>query len=79
MSRKTLRGVCTTGEVAELCQVSLTTVIKWINTGLLPSYRIPPQNKHRRIRLKDVEAFALQYGIPLGEGPRLKVFTGDEQ
>lgn len=77
MSNKTQRSVCTTGEVAELCQVSIQTVIRWCKEGLLPSYTLPPQNKHRRIRMKDIEAFCLKYNIPLGDGPRLKVFTGD--
>lgn len=45
-----------TGEVADLLGVSLDTVARWANQGLIPCVRTP--GKWRRFRPEDVDAFA---------------------
>lgn len=45
----------TTGAVARLFAVTPSTVVRWADAGLLPSFTTP--SGHRRFRLEDVEAF----------------------
>lgn len=43
------------GQVADLFNVSIQTVAKWADDGLLPSFRTP--GGQRRFRREDVEEF----------------------
>jgi excisionase family DNA binding protein len=47
-------GPLTTGDVAVIFGVTLTTVKRWAEDGRLPSFRTP--GRHYRFRLEDVEA-----------------------
>jgi len=49
-----LSGPLTTGDVAVIFGVTLTTVKRWAEDGRLPSFRTP--GGHYRFRPEDVEA-----------------------
>lgn len=57
----------TSGEVADHCGVNLRTVIRWIDKGHLPAYKLPGRGNNR-IRLVDFLNFASRHGIPLSQG-----------
>lgn len=71
----------TTHQVAKLVQMDMSSVVKWINDGLLVGYRTP--GGHRRIRVSDLLTFlrAHEMYIPpeLGEGKRKVLFVDDSQ
>jgi len=54
----------TTGEIAEYCGVNLRTVIRWIEKGHLPAYKLPGRGNNR-VRLVDFLSFIDRHGIPL--------------
>lgn len=59
------------GTVAEYCQVSKSTVLKWIKDGKLQAFRLP--SGHYRIDKEDFRDFLEQYDIPVKEelfGPK---------
>jgi excisionase family DNA binding protein len=69
MSAKTVnyrKKVFTTGDVAEICEVSARTVQKWFDSGRLRGYRIPG-SQDRRIPRENLLKFLSQHNIPLGE------------
>jgi excisionase family DNA binding protein len=53
----------TTGQIAQILQVSPVTVLNWIRQRGLMAYRTP--GGHYRVRPIDLEAFAAQYNLPL--------------
>jgi len=53
----------TTGEVAELCHVTIPTVIKWIESEELEGFKIPG-SKNRRITRESLLKFMKKYKIP---------------
>lgn len=57
--------VFTTYQVANFCKVHHTTVINWVNEGVLQGYATP--GGHRRIREEDVRKFMEKYNIPIPE------------
>lgn len=57
--------VYTTMDLARVCRVSLRTVIRWVDDGILPSFRTP--GGHRRVREEDLERFLERYHIPVAE------------
>lgn len=59
------KGVLTTGQVAEICQVAPRTVSKWFDSGELKGYRVPG-SKDRRIPVDDLVRFMRRHGMPLG-------------
>jgi excisionase family DNA binding protein len=69
----------TSHEVGTLLQMDPSSVVKWVNDGLLPAYRTP--GGHRRIRQSDLLAFLRSHGmfIPpeLGTGA-VKVLVVDD-
>lgn len=71
----------TTGEVAELCHVTIPTVIKWIESGELEGFKIPG-SKNRRITRDSLLKFMHKYEIPTTDleknKPRILV-VDDEQ
>ena len=66
--------------VGELMQVDPSSVVKWVNDGILPSYRTP--GGHRRIRASDLLAFIRKTGgyVPpeLNAPTRKVLFVDDE-
>ncbi|MEO4046343.1 response regulator [Pseudomonas sp. CAU 1711] len=59
--------VLTTRQVAHLCGVSFRTVIRWIERGLLQSYRLPGRGDYR-VPLGELQRFMLENGIPNAAG-----------
>lgn len=58
--------VLTTGEAAAQCGVSFRTVLRWIERGLLPAYKLPGRGD-RRIRRIDLRCFMQEYGMAAQE------------
>ena len=54
--------VLDTGEAARLCDVSINTVVRWIERGLLPAHTLPG-SRFRRIMRADLEAFMREHGM----------------
>ncbi|MGQ0644583.1 MAG: response regulator [Elusimicrobiota bacterium] len=54
--------IYTTFQVADICNVRPTTVIKWANQNIIRAYTTP--GGHRRIRQADLRDFLRQYNIP---------------
>lgn len=61
--KKLTKDVFTTGEVAKICNVSLRTVIKWFDKGIISGYIIPG-TKDRRIPRNDLMEFMKSHNIP---------------
>jgi len=53
----------TTGAVAQDCGVSGMTVLRWIQRGHLPAFRLP--EGHYRIHRDDLGEFLMNYEIPI--------------
>jgi excisionase family DNA binding protein len=49
--------------VARYCQVSKSTVLKWIKDGLLQAFRLP--SGHYRIDKEDFRDFLERYDMPI--------------
>lgn len=55
--------ILTSREAAQLCGVSFRTVIRWIERGLLQSYRLPGRGDYR-VPLEELRRFMRENGIP---------------
>lgn len=53
----------TTGEIAQICQVSQATVLNWIRDRGLKAYATP--GGHYRVLPSDLRSFAVQYHMPI--------------
>jgi two-component system response regulator VicR len=53
----------TTGDVAEYCQVSRSSVFRWIREGKLPAFTTP--GGHYRVPEREFRSFLAKYGIPI--------------
>ena len=62
----------TTGDIAKYCGVNFRTVIRWVERGLLKSYRLPGRGDNR-IKASDFAAFLKQNNMPVPDG--LKQFS----
>ncbi|RMG97057.1 MAG: response regulator [Deltaproteobacteria bacterium] len=51
-----------THDVAKICSVTPTTVIRWIEDGLIPAFKTV--GGHRRVRREDLERVCRERGIP---------------
>ena len=60
------KDVFTTGEVARICRVGVSTVLKWFNSGRLKGYRLPG-SQDRRIPVENLIRFLKDNGMPLRE------------
>jgi len=58
------KDVFTTGEVAKICRVGVSTVLKWFNSGRLKGYRMPG-SQDRRIPIENLIRFMKEHRIPL--------------
>lgn len=59
------------GIAARYCQVSKSTVLKWIKDGKLQAFKLP--SGHYRIDKEDFRGFLERYGMPVKEelfGPK---------
>ncbi len=50
------------GYIARHCGVSSTTVLRWIEAGQLPAFRLP--GGHHRIGQSDLSNFLKKYNMP---------------
>ncbi len=75
----TLRHYFTTHEVARLAHVSPSTVLNWIDRGLLPAHRTP--GGHRRVQRDQLIEFLRSHSMPLpaqlSEVHKLLIVDGD--
>ncbi len=79
-SRQPSEKLYTSGKAAELLQADATSVVKWVNDGLLVSYLTP--GGHRRIRASDLVAFMRAHGMwvpPELRVARTKVLLVDDE
>ena len=53
----------TTGVIAQYCEVSRVTVMRWIRKRYLPAFRLP--SGQYRIRRDDFSKFLTKHGIPI--------------
>lgn len=65
-----VKDTYSTHDVAKICCVTPTTVIRWIEDGLIPAFKTV--GGHRRVRREDLEKVCSERGIPFN------VQTGDE-
>ena len=56
----------TTFQIADVCGVRPTTIIKWINQGKMNAYTTP--GGHRRVCHSDLLKFMQEYRLPIPEG-----------
>jgi predicted site-specific integrase-resolvase len=61
-SRKVQQRYLTTGQVAEHCEVSRKTAIGWMESGILPSSRLPG-SRWRRVEAEALRAFCREHGM----------------
>lgn len=50
-------------QAARMCYVSNNTVIKWIDSGMLPGFRVPG-SRHRRVTRESLRRFMEAHGVP---------------
>lgn len=55
----------TTHEISKLCNVYPSTVINWINEGILPAFTTP--GKHRRVKRSDLISLMKNNNMPVPE------------
>ena len=57
------KRIFTTGEVAKICDVTVVTVNKWVDSDRLKGYRMPGSNR-RRIPYENLVEFLKENGMP---------------
>ncbi len=74
-----MKDLYTTGEAAEICNVSQQTIIRCFDAGRLDGFRVPG-SKFRRIPHENLIKFMKENGIPLGkiESGKKKVLIVDD-
>lgn len=79
MNKRQKKGF-TTGEVAELCHVTIPTVIKWMESGELEGFKIP-HSKNRRVAREHLLSFMKKYNIPTTEleEKKIKILAVDDE
>ena len=58
--------VFTTGDVANMLHVHQTTIIDWIDKGILKSYKTP--GGHRRVAKEELLRFMTAHNMPIPAG-----------
>jgi excisionase family DNA binding protein len=56
----------TTGDIADYCEVTTAAVLKWIDSGKLPSFTTP--GGHYRVLRTDFRDFLVRHGMFVDEG-----------
>ncbi|WGG53034.1 response regulator [Rugamonas sp. DEMB1] len=76
-----MEEVLTTGEAARICGVNFRTILRWIDRGLLPAYKLPGRGD-RRVLPDDLHRFMRENGIPdrseVSALPRRVLIADDE-
>jgi len=76
-----MKDVYTTGEVAKICNVTIRTVIKWFESGVLKGFKIP-NSRDRRIPHTSLVAFMKENGLPLNKlelSNRRRILVADDE
>jgi len=76
-----MKNLYTTGEAAEVCNLSQQTIIRCFDSGKLKGFRIPG-SKFRRIPRESLVAFMRENGIPLdalASGKRKILIVDDDK
>ncbi len=67
----------TTGEIADVLQVTIPTVKRWIRDGHLKAFRTA--GRHYRVTADELERFKAAHGIPtVGDEPRRVLIIDDD-
>ena len=67
-ARKRLENIrLTTGNIADYCQVTKSTVLIWIKDNKLKAYQLP--SGHYRIDVNDFKDFLQKYNMPVKGWP----------
>lgn len=61
---RSVRDVLTTGQVARLCGVAPRTASQWVDSGMLPGWRLPG-SKDRRVARAALVRFLRDNGVPV--------------
>lgn len=76
-----MQDILTTGEAARICGVNFRTVLRWIDRGLLPAYKLPGRGD-RRVLSAELYRFMQENGIPdrsaASSLPRRILITDDD-
>jgi excisionase family DNA binding protein len=76
-----MKEVYTTGEVAKICNVTIRTVIKWFESGVLKGFKIP-NSRDRRIPRENLVVFMKENGFPLNKietSNRKRILIADDE
>jgi len=76
-----MKDVYTTGEVATICNVTIRTVIKWFESGILKGFKIP-NSRDRRIPRENLITFMKENGFPLEKintSNRKRILIADDE
>lgn len=77
--RKGKKGI-SLGKVAEFCGVTRKTILRWVQDGLLPSFKLP--GGHHRVLPDDLAVFLREHDMPvpphLLEEERKRVLVADD-
>ncbi len=76
-----MKEVYTTGEVARICNVTIRTVIKWFESGVLKGFKIP-NSRERRIPRENLIEFLKENGFPLNKidtSNRRRILIADDE
>lgn len=57
-------GVLTTGDVRRLLGVSYSLAIRWVDSGLLPGFKVPG-SRHRRVLVCEFVKFCQRHDLPI--------------
>lgn len=63
--RQLKRDYYTTGEMARVAGCSSQTVIRWLDAGKLPGYRLPGRGGERRCLKVVFREYLITHGLPL--------------
>ncbi|MCA9047336.1 MAG: response regulator [Planctomycetaceae bacterium] len=58
------KQVLTSGEIAKICNVHFRTVLRWIERGELPAYKLPGRGDNR-VRMEDFLDFVAAHQLPV--------------
>jgi len=76
-----MKDVYTAAEVARICNVTIRTVIKWYNSGILKGFKIP-STRDRRIPRENLISFMKENGFPLennNTSNRKRILIADDE
>jgi len=58
-----LKSAYTTGEAARICNLNQTTIIRFVDIGVIAGFRVPG-SRFRRIPHTELDRFLTEHGLP---------------